>query len=152
MGGRSLLIASGATALTIPYSTLGGGLVNADEMLTSLNITLFGWPFYFALALDGRRAGELLWLALELLQQMVQGARSDSGAGRTPSCETRKLRFLRWASLLPVSALNTSQAKSRERATAGLRHALASPARASMLPWLYLKVRSRPSNWQASIV
>ncbi len=30
--------------------TLGGGLVNADEMLTSLNITLFGWPFYFALA------------------------------------------------------------------------------------------------------
>ncbi|MFN8537836.1 MAG: glycosyltransferase family 39 protein [Thermomicrobiales bacterium] len=30
--------------------TLGGGLVNADEMLTSLAITLFGWPFYLALA------------------------------------------------------------------------------------------------------
>jgi Dolichyl-phosphate-mannose-protein mannosyltransferase len=31
--------------------TLGGGLVNADEMLTSLGIMLFGWPFYLALAL-----------------------------------------------------------------------------------------------------
>lgn len=31
--------------------TLGSGLVNADEMLTSLGIMLFGWPFYFALAL-----------------------------------------------------------------------------------------------------
>jgi 4-amino-4-deoxy-L-arabinose transferase-like glycosyltransferase len=30
--------------------TPGGGLVNADEMLTSLTITLFGWPFYVALA------------------------------------------------------------------------------------------------------
>ena len=30
--------------------TLGGGLVNADEMLTSLAITLFGWPFYIALS------------------------------------------------------------------------------------------------------
>jgi 4-amino-4-deoxy-L-arabinose transferase-like glycosyltransferase len=31
--------------------TLGGGLVNADEMLTSLGITLFGWPYSVALAL-----------------------------------------------------------------------------------------------------
>jgi hypothetical protein len=31
--------------------TLGSGLVNADEMLTSLGIMLFGWPFYIALAL-----------------------------------------------------------------------------------------------------
>ena len=30
--------------------TLGSGLVNADEMLTSLAITLFGWPFSVALA------------------------------------------------------------------------------------------------------
>jgi hypothetical protein len=31
--------------------TLGSGLVNADEMLTSLGITLFGWPLYLTLAL-----------------------------------------------------------------------------------------------------
>jgi hypothetical protein len=31
--------------------TLGSGLVNADEMLTSLGIVLFGWPFAIALAL-----------------------------------------------------------------------------------------------------
>jgi 4-amino-4-deoxy-L-arabinose transferase-like glycosyltransferase len=31
--------------------TLGGGLVNADEALTSLTIYLFGWPFYLSLAL-----------------------------------------------------------------------------------------------------
>ncbi|MFN8517073.1 MAG: hypothetical protein U0841_31775 [Chloroflexia bacterium] len=36
--------------------TLGGGLVNADEMLTLLAITLFGWPFFVALA-----AMVLLW-------------------------------------------------------------------------------------------
>jgi hypothetical protein len=31
--------------------TLAAGLVNADELLTSLNIYLFGWPFYLTLAL-----------------------------------------------------------------------------------------------------
>jgi hypothetical protein len=31
--------------------TPGAGLVNADEMLTSLTIYLFGWPFYVSLAL-----------------------------------------------------------------------------------------------------
>ncbi len=31
--------------------TLAAGLVNTDELLTSLTITLFGWPFYTALAL-----------------------------------------------------------------------------------------------------
>lgn len=31
--------------------TPGSGLVNTDQLLTSLNITLFGWPFYFTLAL-----------------------------------------------------------------------------------------------------
>src|SRR5205823_3874727 len=30
--------------------TLGAGLVNTDEMMTSLTIMLFGWPFYFSLA------------------------------------------------------------------------------------------------------
>lgn len=29
--------------------TLGGGLINADEALTSLTIILFGWPFYVSL-------------------------------------------------------------------------------------------------------
>ncbi len=31
--------------------TPAAGLVNADEQLTSLTIVLFGWPFYFSLAL-----------------------------------------------------------------------------------------------------
>lgn len=31
--------------------TPGAGLVNADEMLTSLTVYLFGWPFYLTLAL-----------------------------------------------------------------------------------------------------
>lgn len=31
--------------------TLGAGLVNTDELLTSLTIVLFGWPFYLALAM-----------------------------------------------------------------------------------------------------
>ena len=48
---------------------------------------------------------------------------------------------LRWASLLPTSTLNTNHPKNRDRATAGLRHALANAARLSILPWLYLKLQ-----------
>ena len=44
--------------------TPAAGLVNADEQLTSLTIVLFGWPFYFSLAL----------MALPFLTRLARGA------------------------------------------------------------------------------
>ena len=104
-------------------ATLGMGLSILSGGLTPANVA-------DALALTGSKA---LAVYFEQVVRLV-GGEPKTCANWMPSCETMKLRFFRWASLLPTSVLNTSQAKSRARATAGLRQALARAARLSRLP------------------
>lgn len=56
--------------------TLAAGLVNLDELLTSLQIDLFGWPFYFTLAFIAlpfitRKANAIDWFLLACLVILV---------------------------------------------------------------------------------
>jgi hypothetical protein len=62
--------------------TPAAGLVNADEQLTSLTIVLFGWPFYFTLAL----------MALPFLARLVPSALSATHSSPgTPNPERPEL-------------------------------------------------------------
>ncbi|MCL4508743.1 MAG: glycosyltransferase family 39 protein [Chloroflexi bacterium] len=58
------------------YHTLGGGLINTDEQLTSLAITLFGWPFGLGIAMGlmpfvAQRPQPWDWSLLALIASFV---------------------------------------------------------------------------------